>query len=214
MFSCQCPSVPCTGGLSSSRAAVQPLRPAPWAASAGVVAAPLPSQVCVLSSRHSRWRFFECVVISNAVLLEEQELLSLRVGPPYSPLHLPQGLCLGPGRHSVYTAGMAVRFPPQRNKFKGELLLPPPPCVSTQRITVFLRPRSPGGLPPSLPDPSRLALSVLLSPLLPAECKFRSRPHVYVCSGCLQDGVPGFSARRGRHCHLTVSTLPAWLTPC
>lgn len=143
------------------------------------------------------------------------------MGPPYSLLHLPQGLFLGPGRRSVYTAGMAVRFPPpcpsgapQRNKFKGELLLPPPPCVSIQRITAFLRPRSPGGLPPSLPDPSHLALSALLSPLLPAACTFRSPPHVYVCSGCLQDDVPGFSARRDRHCHLTVSTLPAWLTPC
>lgn len=77
VFSCQCPSVPHTGDLSSSRAAPQPLRPVPLAASAGVVAAPHPSQVCVLSSRHIRWRFLVCVVISNAGLLEEQELLSL-----------------------------------------------------------------------------------------------------------------------------------------
>lgn len=48
---------------------------------------------------------------------------------------------------------------------------------------------------PSLPDPFLQALSALPSPLLLAECMFRSPSHVYICSGCLRDDVPGFSAR-------------------
>lgn len=99
------------------------------------------------------------------------------------------GQCLGPGRHSIDTAGMEKRFPPrrpigtsQRKMFKGEQ--PPLICVFPHRgwlcsLGLILL-EDDGSLSLASSPPS-------CHPIQVAECIPSSPSHERVCSGRLQE---------------------------